>query len=99
MTNIGWIIASVGTAFLTAVVGVIAFQRMHRAKRSGSSLKEERTFSSELMALGSSLVVLGIVFGTDRLISYSFMGAGVLLSIISAIKSRRKEHRSSVEIG
>ncbi len=45
----------------------------------------------ELMTLGSSLVVLGIVFGTDRLIGYSFIGAGVLLSIISAIKSRRKE--------
>ena len=99
MNNIGWIIASVGTACLTAVVGFIAFQRMHRGKRSGLSLKEERTFSSELMTLGSSLVVIGIVFGTDRLISYSFMGAGVLLSIISVVKSRRKEQRSSVEIG
>jgi EamA domain-containing membrane protein RarD len=48
--------------------------------------------NQELMTLGSSLVVLGIVFGTDRLIGYSFIGAGVLLSIISAIKSRRKKH-------
>ncbi len=47
--------------------------------------------NQELMTLGSSFVVLGIVFGTDRLIGYSFIGAGVLLSIISAIKSRRKE--------
>lgn len=39
--------------------------------------------------LGSTLVVLGIVFGEDRLIGYSFIGAGVLLSIISMIKSRR----------
>ncbi len=43
------------------------------------------------MTLGSTLVVLGIVFGNgDRLIGYSFIGVGVLLSIISMIKSRRK---------
>jgi hypothetical protein len=51
-----------------------------------------------LMTLGSSLVVLGIVFGTDRLIGYSFIGAGVLLSIIGAIKLRKKEQRSSMEV-
>lgn len=98
MVNIGWIIVSVGTAALMAVVGIIVFQRMLRGKRSGFSLQEERTFSPELLTLGSSLVALGIVFGTDRLIGYSFMGAGVLLSIISVIKSRRKEQRSSVEM-
>ena len=54
--------------------------------------------NQELMTLGSSLVVLGIVFGTERLIGYSFIGAGVLLSIISAIRSRRKEERSSMEM-
>lgn len=51
--------------------------------------------NQKIMTLGSSLVVLGIVFGTDRLIGYSFIGAGVLLSIISAIKSRRKKHESA----
>jgi predicted Kef-type K+ transport protein len=64
----------------------------------GCEMVKERTFSRELVTLGSSLVVLGIVFGTDRLIGYSFIGAGVLLSIISVIKSRRKEQRSSVEM-
>ncbi len=54
--------------------------------------------NQELMTLGSSLVVLGIVFGTERLIGYSFIGAGVLLSIISAIRSGRKEERSSMEM-
>jgi hypothetical protein len=98
MDNIGWIIVSVGTVALVAVVGIIAFQRMLRGKRTGFPLEKERTFSPELVTLGSSLVVLGIVFGTDRLISYSFMGAGVLLSIISVIKSRRKEKRSSMEM-
>lgn len=98
MVNIGWIIVSVATAVLMAVVGIIVFQRRLRGKRSEFPLQEERTFSPELVTLGSGLVALGIVFGTDRLIGYSFMGAGVLLSIISVIKSRRKEQRSSVEM-
>jgi hypothetical protein len=47
--------------------------------------------SQEFMTLGSTLVVLGIIFGaTDSLIGYSFIGAGVLLSIVSAFKLRRK---------
>lgn len=45
--------------------------------------------SQEFTALGSTLVLLGIIFGEDRLIGYSFISAGVLLSIISIIKSRR----------
>jgi len=44
----------------------------------------------EFATLGSTLVILGIVFGENRLIGYSFIGAGVLLSIISMIKSKRK---------
>ena len=54
--------------------------------------------SQEFIALGSALVVLGIVFSEDWLIGYSFIGAGVLLSIISGFKLRRKmrthSHRS-----
>jgi hypothetical protein len=54
--------------------------------------------SQELMTLGGTLVVLGIVFGEDRLIGYSFFGVGILLSVISVFKSRRKEERSLVEV-
>ena len=46
--------------------------------------------SEELTTLASTLVVLGIVFGSDRLIAYSFIGAGVVLSIISVIKSKKE---------
>jgi len=46
--------------------------------------------SQELTTLGSTLVVLGIIFGEDRLIGYSFIGAGVLLSVISVIKTKRQ---------
>ena len=46
--------------------------------------------TQELTTLGTTLVVLGIVFGSDRLIGYSFIGAGVVLSIISWIKSKKE---------
>ena len=46
--------------------------------------------SQEFTTLGSTLVILGIMFGENRLIGYSFIGAGVLLSITSLIKSKRK---------
>jgi hypothetical protein len=95
MDNIGWIMVSVGSP---ALIGIIVTWLMLRGKRSGFPVQEERAFNHELMTLGSSLVVLGIVFGTDRLISYSFVGAGVLLSMIGAIKSRKDEQRSSLEM-
>jgi len=53
-------------------------------------MEDERTKSQELTTLGSTLVVLGIIFGEDRLIGYSFIGAGVLLSVISVIKTKRQ---------
>ncbi len=41
---------------------------------------------SNLATLGMSLVVLGIIFvNAGRLISYSFIGVGVLLSIVDMI--------------
>ena len=93
MVNIGWITVSIGTAVLIAVAAIVMFQRNLRGKKSGFPLQKERTISQELTTLGGSLVVLGIVFGTDRLIAYSFIGAGVLLSVISLIKSRMKRKR------
>ncbi len=55
--------------------------------------------TQEFKTLGSTLVVLGIVFSEDRLIGYSFIGVGVLLSIISAVKSRRKPRMQSHRTG
>ena len=45
---------------------------------------------SNLYILGMSLVGLGIIFGDDRLIGYSFIGVGVLLSVIDAIRHRKQ---------
>lgn len=53
----------------------------------------------ELLTLGSALFVLGIVFGEDQLVGYSFIGVGVLLSIISGFKLRRKSRTQSHRTG
>lgn len=46
---------------------------------------------SNLAALGMSLVVLGIIFGDSRTIGYSFIGVGVLLSVIDALRHRKQQ--------
>jgi len=50
--------------------------------------------TQEITTFAGTLVALGIVFGSDRLIGYSFIGAGVLLSIISAIRSKKEIRKS-----
>ena len=84
-----WITTSIVTAIIIVVIGFIKFQRLRRAKKFDVALKTERTVSQTLTSLAISLVVLGIIFGTDRLASYSFFGAGVIISIISMIQYRR----------
>ena len=71
---------------------------MYIIKCEKQIMEVERMKNQELITLGGTLVVLGIIFGEDRLIGYSFIGVGILLSVISVIKSRRKEERSSVEM-
>ena len=95
MGNIGWIIVFMGTGILIGIIGVWG---MLRGKKSEYKLQGKKNSSHGLVALGSTFVVLGIVFGTDRLIGYSFIGAGVLLSVVGAIKSRKKEQRTSMEV-
>ncbi len=46
---------------------------------------------SNLAILGMALVVLGIIFGDNRVVGYSFMGVGVFLSIVDAFRHRKKQ--------
>ena len=55
--------------------------------------------SQEIITLRSALVVLGIVFGEDQFIGYSFISAGVMLAIVSAFKLRRKPRTQSQRTG
>ena len=45
---------------------------------------------SNLLILAMSLVVLGIIFGGERIVGYSFMGVGILLSVIDAVRNRKQ---------
>ena len=48
---------------------------------------------STLTMLGMTMVVLGIIFGDSRWISYSLIGVGVLLAIIDAKWVKSHEER------
>jgi hypothetical protein len=73
-----WLLIAIGAAVILAAAILL-------------TRKKERTREDyALLTLGPTLVVLGIIFGDDPLIGYSFIGVGVLLSIISAIRSRSK---------
>jgi len=53
--------------------------------------KKQTIQDNALLPLGITFVVLGIIFGDDRLVGYSFIGVGVLLSIINAVRGLRKK--------
>ena len=71
-----WIAISIVALVVIVVLLLLARRKQHQQP-------------SNLATLGMSLVVLGIIFGDSRLIGYSFIGAGVLLSVIDAIRNRR----------
>jgi len=48
---------------------------------------------STLTMLGMTMIVLGIIFGDSRWISYSLIGVGVLLAIIDAKWVQSHEER------
>ncbi len=73
-----WLLIAIGASVILAAV-ILLTRKKGRAREDYA-----------LLAPGSTLVVLGIIFGADPLIGYSFIGVGVLLSIISAIRSRSK---------
>ena len=46
---------------------------------------------SNIAVLGMSLVVLGIIFGESRIVGYSLIGIGVLLSVTDAVRNRKQQ--------
>jgi len=69
---------------ITALVIIVVLLLISR--RKGKQLLNP----SNLLILGMSCVGLGIIFGDERLIGYSFIGVGVLLSVIDAIRNRKQ---------
>jgi len=46
---------------------------------------------SPLSLIGLVFIILGIVSGSDRLIGYAFLGAGVIVAVFDVVKNRQKK--------
>jgi hypothetical protein len=69
---------------IIALVVIVALLLISR--RKGKQLLNQ----SNLIILGMSFMVPGIIFGDERLIGYSVTGVGFLLSVIDAIRNRKQ---------
>ena len=79
MINMPEVYIVISIVVLLAIAVMVIFVRKKQVKPRSS-----------LAMLGMTLVVLGIIFISEgRLISYSFMGAGVLVSVIDIIRNRK----------
>jgi hypothetical protein len=77
----GWTLVA-GLIGIVVVVASVAFVwRARAAARRGDGASA----LAGLLALGATLVALGIVFGEDRLLGYSLIGAGVIIAVLAAI--------------
>ena len=88
MDQLIYIMLSTAVVAIIAVLGIIRIRQYFKEKNTGS-LKKDAINNGPIRAIALSLAIGGIVFGTDRLISYSFFGASILISIIDIIKNRR----------
>jgi len=74
-----WLIIAVTVAVLVVIFGALIIR------------KKQALPNSPIFSLAIALVVLGITFGDDPLIRYSFLGTSMVLSVIYAVKSSRKK--------
>ena len=74
-----WLIIAVTVAVLVVIFGALLIR------------KKQALPNSPIFSLAIALVVLGITFGDDPLIRYSFLGTSIVLSIIYGVKSSRKK--------
>jgi len=74
--------------FIAVSIAVLAFIAL-LVFFIGKSRKENRL--TPLAGLAFGFVIAGIIFGDDRLISYSLYGIAVILSVIDMIKKLRKK--------
>ena len=74
-----WLIIAVTVAVLVVIFGALFIR------------KKQALPNSPIFSLAIALAVLGITFGDDPLIRYSFLGTSMVLSVIYAVKSSRKK--------
>jgi hypothetical protein len=71
---------------IAIAVGIISIAVTFLTRKRKQAIQDDA-----FLTLGIALVVLGIIFGDDRLVGYSFVGVGVLLSIVCAVRGLRKK--------
>jgi hypothetical protein len=75
-----WLTIAATVAVLVVISVALLVRKKKQALRDGPIL----TFASTLAALG-------IIFGDDPLIGYSFLGTSMVLSVIYAVRGSRKK--------
>lgn len=81
MVNADQVFIAISIVALAIIALLVIFMRKQKPQKQ----------PSQLVMLAMTLVVLGIIFSSasdNRLIAYSFFGAGVILSVIDLIKNR-----------
>jgi len=74
-----WLVIAVAVAVLFVICGALFIRQRQALPKS------------PIFALAIALIVLGITFGDDSLIRYSFLGTSMALSVIYAVKNSRKK--------
>jgi len=77
----GWLM-TIGLAALACAVGVVI---VALRAREGSPKAADG-----LLALGPTLVALGILFGDEPLVGYGLIGSGVIVAIVAAVRGRSR---------
>ena len=76
----GWTLV----AGIVAIIAVVSFGTLVWRARDSARPGRRASALDGLLMLALTLAALGIVFGEDRLIGYSPMGAGVIVTILWA---------------
>jgi hypothetical protein len=77
----GWVLVTGIVALVAVVVAALVIIRTREVPSRATA---------RLVTMGPLLVILGIVFGEDRLFAYGFIGSGVLVSLAGAYLDRRR---------
>jgi hypothetical protein len=73
-----WLLIAVAVAVLVVIFGALLMR------------KKKALPYSPIFTLATVFIVLGITFGDDPLIRYSFLGTSIALSVIYAVENLRK---------
>ena len=74
------------TTMSVIILAIVAISAIYISYAGYNTKSKGTKRLSKLTAFAFLLIILGIIFGDNRLLGYSFMGTGVILAVIDAIK-------------